>query len=189
MEQAKRKIDLKCPSPDISAYLDGELSPDIELQLEMHITNCRTCADDLNLQKSFLNALGSSLGRENDIELPQSFTKTVVANAESRVSGLRHPHERRNAAFICAGLLVAVLVGTNTESTFVAATSLAETFLAVAGSVWNFIYGVALASTIVSRSLVSAFVFNSNATIAFVIALFVVSLYVFSRLLGGFRRT
>ena len=189
MEQSIGKTDLRCPSPDISAYLDGELAADAELELELHMSGCRTCADDLNLQKSFLNALGSSLGHENDIDLPQAFTKTVVANAESRVSGLRHPHERRNAAFICAGLLVAVLVGTNTESTFMAVTSLAETFLAIAGSVWNFIYGVALASTIVFRSLASAFVFNSNATIAFVIALFVVSLYVFSRLLGGFRRT
>ena len=189
MEQTERKFDLSCPSPDISAYLDGELASDAELELELHIASCRTCADDLNLQKSFLNALGSTLANENDIELPRGFTRTVVTNAESRVSGLRHPHERRKAAFICAGLLMIGLVGINTESTFIAIRSLAETFLAIGGSVWNFIYGIAFASTIVSRSLASAFLFNSNATIAFVIALFVVSLYVFSRLLGGFRRT
>jgi hypothetical protein len=56
---------------------------------------CSVCADDLNLQKSFLNALDSSLDEETEIRLPKNFTKTVVANAESRVSGLRHPHEVR----------------------------------------------------------------------------------------------
>ena len=50
-----------CPSPDLSAYIDGELSPHDELELEMHVAGCRVCADDLNLQKSFLNALDSSL--------------------------------------------------------------------------------------------------------------------------------
>ena len=189
MTRFETNSESSCPSRDISAYLDGELPSDAELQLEMHIAACHTCADDLNLQKSFLNALGSSLEHEDDIELPPNFTKSVVATAESRVSGLRHPRERRNAALICGALLIVALLGTNAGSTFAAAASVGETFITIASSVWHFVYDAALASMIVFRSLASAFVFSSSAAIVFVIALFVVSLYVFSRLLGEFRRT
>ncbi len=91
-----------CPSPELSAYIDGELSRHDELELEQHVSGCGICTDDLNLQKSFLNALDYSLDEKNEIDLPCDFTQAVVANAESRVSGLRRPHERRNAAFICA---------------------------------------------------------------------------------------
>src|SRR5687767_7691259 len=101
MDRAETKDRMVCPSPELSAYIDGELSPREELELEVHLAECRTCADELNLQKSFLNALDSSLDDEIEIPLPKNFTKSVVANAESRVNGLRHPHEWRNAAFIC----------------------------------------------------------------------------------------
>ena|SRR5687767_5652972 len=191
MEQIERKNDLSCPSPDVSAYLDGELFPRAELELEMHLAVCRVCADELNLQKSFLNALGSTLDHENGIELPDNFAKAVVTNAESRVSGLRHPHERRNAGFICAALILlsVVALGSNTESAFAAATTIAETSLVVAEWAWHFVYDIALGSTIVFRSLASAFLFDSAVAIALFLGLFVLSLYVFSRLLYGFRRT
>src|SRR6188472_4506226 len=103
MDRVETNKKAACPSSDLSAYIDGELSPHDELELEMHIAGCRVCADDLNLQKSFLNALDSSLEEEAEIQLPKNFTKTVVANAESRVSGIRRPHELRNAALICGG--------------------------------------------------------------------------------------
>lgn len=180
-----------CPSPDLSAYLDGELSSHDELKLEEHLAGCRVCTEDLNLQKGFLNALEFSLDDEGSIELPANFTKAVVTNAESRVTGLRHPHERRNAAFICAALVVfsAVALGSNANATLTAVATIAEKSLAVALSVGHFVYDMALGSTIVFRSLASAFVFDSAAAFVFVLALFVLSLYVFSRLLGGFRRT
>ena len=191
MEHVERKNELSCPSADVSAYLDGELSPRAELELEMHVAACRVCADELNLQKSFLNALGSTLDHEDGIELPSNFAKAVVTNAESRVSGLRHPHERRSAGFICAALVLlsVIALGSNTESTFAALTAIAETFFVVAEWAWHFVYDIALGSTIVFRSLASAFVFDSAVAIALVLGLFVLSLYVFSRLLYGFRRT
>ncbi len=191
MEQIERNNELSCPLPDVSAYLDGELSARAELELEMHVATCRACADELNLQKSFLNALGSTLDQENGIELPSNFAKAVVTNAESRVSGLRQPHERRNAGFICAALVVlsVIALGSNTEPAFAAATAIAETFFVVAEWAWHFVYDIALGSTIVFRSLASAFLFDSAVAIALVLGLFVLSLYVFSRLLYGFRRT
>jgi len=57
MERSESKTLPTCPSPEISAYIDGELSEHDELRFEMHVAVCRICNDDLNLQKSFLNAL------------------------------------------------------------------------------------------------------------------------------------
>src|SRR5687767_10745740 len=190
-ERANTGLEAACPSPEISAYVDGELSPRDELQLEMHLAGCRVYADELNLQKSFLNALGSSLEAEKEFELPGDFAKAVVANAESRVTGLRRPHERRNAAFICTALVIFSLLalGNNAETTFAASAVVLEKFFAVAASVGHVIYDMALGSTMVFRSLASAFVFDSAAAVAFVLMLFVLSLYVFSSLLAGFRRS
>jgi len=179
-----------CPSPDISAYIDGELSADQELQLELHMGGCRVCAEDLNLQKSFLNALEISLD-EKEIELPRDFTKSVVTHAESRVTGLRHPSERRRAALVFVTLILfAVLaLGSNLGSALGAATSIAEKFVAVLVSVGHFCYDIALGSVIVFRSLVADFIFESGITAAIFLVVFVMSLLLSSRLLVRFHRT
>ena len=190
MDRVETNISTACPSPDLSAYIDGELSLNEELKLEAHVASCRTCADDLNLQKSFLNALDSSLDDEIAIRLPKDFTKTVVANAESRVTGLRRPHERRNAAIICGGLILLSLfaLAGNAERSFTAAAAVVEKILAVVVSVGHVIYDLALGLSIVLRSLASNFLFDAaGVTLAF-LALLVLSLYLFSRLLR-FRRT
>ena len=191
MERSESKTWPTCPSPEISAYIDGELSPGDELELEAHIAHCRTCNDDLNLQKSFLNALDTSLDDAEDIELPSNFTRSVITNAETRVSGLRRPRERRNAALICAALVLFSLfaLGSGAERSFAATASIAETFFAVTVSAGHFVYDIALGSTIVFRSLAVAFVYDSTAAFALVLLLLVLSLYLFSRLLGEFRRT
>ncbi|HEX6126743.1 MAG TPA: zf-HC2 domain-containing protein [Pyrinomonadaceae bacterium] len=191
MEHFAQQNQTACPSPEISAYLDGELSERDELRLEIHIGQCELCREDLNLQKSFLNALDLSIEDEKSIELPSDFTKTVVVNAESRVSGLRRPHERRNAAFICAGLLIFsfVALGGNTDGAFAAAAAMADKFAAVAAAAVHFVYDIALGTAIVFRSLASNFVFGSTATAGLFLVVFLLSLYSFSRLLGRFRRT
>jgi anti-sigma factor RsiW len=190
MDHLAKDNNSACPWPDISAYLDGELSALNELELERHLGGCAVCREDLNLQKSFLNALNSSIEDEL-MELPSDFTKTVVANAESRVSGLRRPHERRSAALICAGLLIFsfVALGSNTERSLLAATAVVEKIAIVAGAAFHFIYDIALGAAIVFRSLASNFVFGSTATAVLFFIVFVLSLYTFSRLMGRFRRT
>jgi hypothetical protein len=92
---------------------------------------------------------------------------------------------------ICAALIVFSLfaLGSSAERSFAAAASIAEKFFAVAVSAGHFVYDIALGSTIVFRSLVVAFVYDSTAAIALVLLLLVLSLYLFSRLLGEFRRT
>lgn len=190
MDHVEKNSTAACPSPEISAYIDGELSPHDELELEIHVSACRTCAEDLNLQKNFLNALDSSLDEEAEIELPKNFTKAVVANAESRVSGLRRPHEIRNAVLICTGLILFSLLalGNNAERTLIAAAAVVDKLLAVVISAGHIIYDFALGLSIVLRSLASSFFFGSGGPGLAFIALFVLSLYLFSRLLR-FRRT
>lgn len=190
MCRKQSQLETHCPSPDISAYIDGELSADHELELELHMAACRVCADDLNLQKSFLNALESSLD-EKGIELPCDFTKSVVAHAESRVSGLRQPSERRRAAVVFFGLtvLAGIALGSNVGSVFAALTSIAEKLVAVVVSVGHFCYDLALGSLIVFRSLVAGLIFESGITVAILLLVFVMSLLLSSRLLVRYHRT
>jgi anti-sigma factor RsiW len=190
MNRAETKISSICPSPELAAYIDGELSPHGELELEMHVAVCRTCARELNLQKSFLNALDSSLEIETEIELPKNFAKTVVANAESRVSGLRHPNELRNAALICGSLMIFSLfaLGGSSGRSLTAVVGVFDKLVAVVVSVAHVLYDVALGSSIVVRSLGSNFLFGSAGPALAFVALFALSLYLFSRLLR-LRRT
>lgn len=190
MKNELNKTQDPCPSPEISAYIDGELSADQELRLELHMAGCRLCADDLNLQKNFLNALESSLD-EKEIELPNNFTKTVVTHAESHVAGLRHPSERRRAAvvFVALILFAGVALGGNIGPAFSTAASIAEKIIAVVDSIGHFCYDIALGSVIVVRSIVAGFIFESGITAAIFLLVFVMSLLLSSRLLFRFHRT
>ena len=93
-----------CPSPDIGAYIDGELSSKREVELDVHFASCPVCLDELNDQKNFLTSLEYSLQGESDIELPPDFARVIVANAESTVSGLGVADD--STPLICSGLLL-----------------------------------------------------------------------------------
>src|SRR5215207_7269746 len=97
MKPENAQIRTDCPRIEIAAYVDGELSPREEFDLEMHFAVCETCSAELNEQKKLLYALDFALENEDEIELPENFTKVVVATAESNVKGLRCPRERNRA--------------------------------------------------------------------------------------------
>ena len=78
----------------------------------MHLAHCPACAEELNEQKKMLCALDIALIEdEKEFELPENFTRVVVANAESSVGGLRQPQERFKTLFVCAALFLLVLLG------------------------------------------------------------------------------
>src|SRR2546423_3864915 len=104
MSSQPQTIVFECPTDEIAAFIDGEMDPVREFELETHLALCEICSLELNQQKQFLCGLSSSLKHEDEIELPANFAKLIVANAESTVTGLRRPRERFNAIFICAGL-------------------------------------------------------------------------------------
>jgi anti-sigma factor RsiW len=168
---------------EIAAYIDGELSPGEEFELEMHLAICKSCGDELNEQKKLLRALSYALESEKEIELPADFTRTIVVNAESKVSGLRRPQERFRALFVCAALFLLVILGlgAETKSVFDASAKFADQMIAVGSFLWNLVYDVAIGAAIVLRSLSHQIVFNSSASFAFVIGFFFVLLIVLSR--------
>ncbi|MFN0280200.1 MAG: hypothetical protein ACKVRN_16605 [Pyrinomonadaceae bacterium] len=144
-----------CPSDEIASYIDGELDQKRELGLEIHFSECAVCADELNQQKQFLCELDSSLKQGSDLDLPADFAKTIVANAESTVSGLRRPREQFNALFICAGLALFVLFALGTDAArFLGGVSiLFDQVLAVGSFFGHLIYSVFIGVSIIVRSL------------------------------------
>src|SRR6476661_4322513 len=149
---------LQCPSDEISAYIDGELHPTRELELDFHFASCKACNLELNDMKQFLRGLDDSLRIEGDLELPEDFTKIVVANAESSVTGLRRPRERFNAIFICAGLSLFLLFAFGPQ---------AETLFDQAAAVGSFfghlIYSFFIGLAIIVRSIASQSQFGPSA--------------------------
>jgi len=174
---------------EIAAYIDGELLPHEELELEMHLAICRNCSKELNEQKKLLCTLDFALENKGEIELPANFTRIVVANAESKVNGLRQPQERSKALFICGALFLLVLLGLGGETETVLDTTkkFAEQFLAVGGFVWNSIYDVSVGTAIVLRSLSSQIIFNSTASLGILTVLVFLSLFLLSRFISSQR--
>ena len=173
-----------CPSEEISSYIDGELTPSRELELETHFALCESCRAELNLQKKFLIALDHALESEQEVDLPANFTRLVVANAESRVSGLRRRSERFNAFFVCSGLFLIIIFalgasGSNTalDAVFV----ILEKIAAVASFAVHMVYDIAVGAVVILRSLASRFVMDSSIKLMFPGIAFVY-IYIVSRL-------
>ena len=184
------KSENECSREAIIAYVDGELAASDELTLEMHLVGCQKCADELNQQKKLLCALDFALEAENEIELPADFTKTIVVNAESRVSGLRRPNERFTALFICAALFLLVIAGLGgeTETVFASTGKIFDRIVVVAGFFTHLTYDLALGATVVLRSLCAQFISNFAFAPAFILFVFAGSVLAFSRVMFRSKR-
>lgn len=179
-----------CLKSEIAAYIDGELSPREELDLEMHIAVCRNCAAELNEQKKMFCALNFALEDEREIELPENFTKVIVTAAESNVSGLRRPQERFAAFFVCAALtlLVILVLGSETGSVVNAFWKIGDQILAVGGFAFHLIYDIAIGTAIILRSASHHIAFNSIFPVVFLVGILFAGLITFSRLIIRFNR-
>lgn len=146
-----------CPSFEIAAYIDGELDPARESELELHLASCTECAEEMNLQKQFLCSLNSSLKNDTEFELPPNFTKTIVANAEGSVSGLRRPRERFNAIFICSTLLLFGLfaLGAGAGGFLDTMLGVAEKSVAVVSFIGRIAYSVLIGVNVLLRAFSS----------------------------------
>jgi predicted anti-sigma-YlaC factor YlaD len=180
----------ECPRAQLAAYIDGELLPREELELEMHLAVCKSCAAELNEQKKLLCVLDFALESEKEIELPKNFTKIIVANAESNVSGLRSPKERFKALFVCSVLFLLVLLGLGgkVESVLNTYIKFTDQIFAVFGFVFHLIYDISIGTAVILRSLGSGFVNNSAAAFVFFAAFLLVSMFALSRLFVRYNR-
>ena len=141
-----------CPSADIAAYIDGELSPEAELAFDLHLTACRVCSEELNAQKMLVNALDGSLGSE--LHVPDDFTKRIVTHAEGSVSGLRRRAEWPKAVVVSVTLLFFVLftLGAAVKGTFFSLFGVIGQVVAVVGFVIHFLFDLAVGAVVVLRN-------------------------------------
>lgn len=149
MTETRRTFE--CPIDEIAAYIDGELDAARELELDAHFVSCRLCQTDLNRQKQFLCSLESSLKQERDLELPANFTKVVVANAESTVSGLRRPRERFNAIFICTALGLFGLFALGADTRIIGA--VIEQVAIIGAFLGRIVYSISVGIVVILRSI------------------------------------
>jgi len=169
-----------CPLEDIAAYVDGELTPERELEVEMHFTACPECYSELNDQKAFLRALDQTL-KQGDLELPADFAKVVTANAESSVAGLRRSQERYHALFICVGLSLFVLYALGSQ-----AENLVDQIGAVGSFFGHLIYSFFIGLAIIIRNIASQSEFGAS-TVVFLSVVFAALALFVSRRLSSMR--
>ena len=190
MNDSPAEFAFNCPAEEISAFIDGELRADIEVALESHIAACEICRRDLNDQKGFLLALSNTLEREVPIELPENFTRSVVVNAESKVSGLRD-HKQRSSAFIVGAvllLLAAVAVGGLT-GVFSPLSIAVDKLLALSGAILQVAGDLLYAINAMFRSILQTQTFSTALTYIAMSLGFVLILYFGSRSLRRYFRT
>lgn len=187
MEIRDQNLQVSCPTAEIGSYIDGELPAERTLEIETHFSGCPRCSEELNLQKYFLSTLNSSFSDETSIELPSDFTRRIVTNAESTVSGLRKPSERLNASLVCAALVLIALFALGAEA-FGPAGAFLEKVAAVFGFVGRLAFSFLVGVGVVLRTLSGQF--HVPAVIAFLFVGAAAYLaFRFSRALLPFRRT
>jgi Putative zinc-finger len=185
------KIENDCPRREIAAYVDGELSSRSELDLEMHFADCRVCTLELNEQKRLMFALDFALEDESNFKLPENFTRVVVANAESKVSGLRCPKERFRAIVVISALFIAAILGLGGQTrTFTTVfLKFAEQALTVGGFALHLAYDIAAGASMIVRSFCGQFVNNAAFAVGIPIVFFCLALFALSRLISRFNHS
>jgi anti-sigma factor RsiW len=147
-------------------YLDGELSPESEATFESHAANCPDCRIEIELHRKL--AAGIEQLADEEIKLPDNFSKVVAANAESQVSGLRKSKERSVTFAILAGLTI--LIFCVLGASFGAAARLAgfvfERIVSVVLVIGSFFSDLVLGIIVVARVAVTQFEFNTQTVIA-----------------------
>jgi anti-sigma factor RsiW len=184
MDSQEAKNQEPCPAADISAYIDGELAPDAEVRLEAHLAVCPSCLHKMNQEKGLLLVLDSTFDGPETFELPEDFSKVIVANAESRVSGLRRPRERVIAALVCLTLafLSVFAFGNGSGRAFGALTSGLQSVIAVFSTAGHFVFDLSLGTAVIFRSLFSNFIMGSTASALVFAVVFLGAFFIFTRL-------
>ncbi|MBX3244532.1 MAG: hypothetical protein KF685_08775 [Acidobacteria bacterium] len=142
---------------DIAMFVDGGLNDDESDAARQHIAECRNCADEVELQRSFFLAIGESLDGNAFIEPPPDFTAKVVKAAESQVTGIRSRSELMTASIICLAVLAAAAFAAAAGgSAEYGLGSFVRPVIAISHVVVQFVYGLALSLIVIARSTTSS---------------------------------
>jgi predicted anti-sigma-YlaC factor YlaD len=164
-----------CSKGALLEFLEGDLTSDGEQRVAAHIKTCPACQNEIKQHQKLLVELDKSF--DESPVIPDDFSKIVSVNAKSQVSGVRRPNERRLAMFICAGLLVPVLLAI-AAGRLNALSGLTIVF-ENAGSVAYFVFGL-LSDLILSLSIVGRAISSSfgASPLIFLVAIVVATLII-----------
>lgn len=190
MKDSPAEFAFNCPAEEISAYIDGELRVDIEAALERHLGGCEICRRELNDQKGFLLALSDTLEREIEIELPENFTRAVVVNAESKVSGLRDRREHSSALIIASLLLLVAAAAVGGFTGILSPLALAsEKFLALGRAFFQVVADLLYAIASMFRAILQTQTFAAALTYIAICLAVVLVLYLGTRSVRRYFRS
>jgi predicted anti-sigma-YlaC factor YlaD len=182
-----------CRREEIAAYLDGELNRDDLSLFEEHLSECPECARELQEQRRLLCALDFALGGDDpSIALPRNFAKVVAVHAESDMSGVRHPKERRRALWLCTGLALiafALLGGSSLNTSLFVPLRIAVRYLtSVTGIISNALYDAGVGLAVILRAVGRHFIFESHPFGLLAFLLFAIALALLPRLIVRYHR-
>ncbi len=144
-----------CPAENLSAYVDGELSPAEELEIINHTRSCSTCADLLREHQRMLNGLESSF---ESFEIPADFARQVIVKAETSFDSRRLKRDRiPMIAFAILLLFVCVSASGDTSAVIKLAAATVERVTIAVSFVAYFIYGTAFGVAVIARSVANVF--------------------------------
>jgi anti-sigma factor RsiW len=183
-----------CRSEEIIAYLDGELEASALLQLEQHFEDCSRCAAELEAERRLIRELDFALTSEPaGLEMPKNFAQIVAARAQSDMSGVREPHERRRALRLCAALSVisfALLGGAAlSESVFAPLRAIWKGAAALFSFLGHALYDAGAGVAVISRGVGGHLLFGSRAFGLIVLLLLALALFMLPRLIVKYHRT
>lgn len=190
MKDSPAEFAFTCPAEEISAFIDGELPTDVEAALEQHLIGCEICRRELNDQKGFLLALSDTLEREIPIELPENFTRSVVVNAESKVSGLRDRREHSPALIIGSVFFLVAAAAVGGFAGILSPVALAsEKFLALGRAMFQVVADLAYAVASMFRTILQTQTFAAAFTYIAICLAIVVVLYLGTRSVRRYFRS
>ena len=189
---AQKQHNQACGSEEIVAYLDGDLDGEASARLEEHLAECARCDRELKAQQRLLRELEFALAEDVSVEMPENFARVVAARAQSDLSGVRAPHERRRAFYLSASLAVIafILLGGATfgESIFSPVRSVWKCFAAILSFLGHALYDLGAGFAVISRGVGGHMIFESRSLSLFVFLLFASALFMLRRLIIGYHR-
>jgi len=192
MKSELENPEVECPKSEIAAYLDGELTPSEELDLEAHFAECPRCLAEFNSQKGLLSVLDAALMPDASLpEIPENFARTVTVKAESSIAGIRKRSETKRALIVGSLLLVAAAVGfaLNPAVSLVPIRKIGVQAVAVGSFVLHSVLDLGTGIGIVLRSLGQGLFHGSFLIVALSAVLFVATAAALSRMVSRYNRT
>lgn len=188
-----RKDNSSCkeyPRQTVAAYHECELTPAEELRLEAHLAGCGICADHLNSLKLVSTSLEILLEKE-PVSIPERFSDSVKAAAQSSVDEVRSAREKSRGLFVAALLfsLTAVVVAYDVSSSRPVISAFADRLVAFGGFIGHLFYTLSVGFSVILGGVCTKLFFGSFAAVAGLVAILLGSLYVFSKHMTRLNRS